>query len=180
MAESAFRPEMADQAHKLCLLGATDDELAEFFGINSATIYRWRKAHPDFADACRAGKREADSEVASSLFKRARGYSYNAEKVVTDRVTKITAAVPYEAHMPPDTLACIFWLKNRQPDKWHDVRQTEIGRPGDFSTLSDAELRAKLAEEAAALGYGEMADSLRKGVKMIDVTPEIIEAAVEE
>ncbi len=28
--------------------------------------------------------------------------------------------VPTIKHYPPDTTACIFWLKNRQRDKWRD------------------------------------------------------------
>jgi hypothetical protein len=29
------------------------------------------------------------------------------------------------AHVPPDTTACIFWLKNRDPQHWRDVQQME-------------------------------------------------------
>ena len=27
-------------------------------------------------------------------------------------------------HFPPDPTSMIFWLKNRQPDKWRDKRET--------------------------------------------------------
>jgi hypothetical protein len=28
--------------------------------------------------------------------------------------------VPYVEYVPPDTTACIFWLKNRRKDLWRD------------------------------------------------------------
>lgn len=36
--------------------------------------------------------------------------------VLVKRVTK---------HMPGDTTAQIFWLKNRKPDDWRDVKRTD-------------------------------------------------------
>jgi len=35
---SGYREEFAEQARKLCRLGATDKELADFFGVDEATI----------------------------------------------------------------------------------------------------------------------------------------------
>ena len=32
-------------------------------------------------------------------------------------------------HVPPDTTACIFWLKNRRKDEWRD-RQEHTGADG--------------------------------------------------
>jgi hypothetical protein len=29
-------------------------------------------------------------------------------------------------HVSPDVTACIFWLRNRQPDKWRDRKQREL------------------------------------------------------
>lgn len=179
MTVTSYRPEMAVQAFKLCLGGFTDERLADFFEVDVRTIYRWKKEHRDFAEAVESGKGPADAEVAHSLYRRANGYSYKAEKVVRDPTTKGYQPVEYEAHMPPDTIACIFWLKNRQPDKWRDVKQHEVGKPGDFSNLSDDELRARAADEAEALGYGDLAKKLRQNTPLIDVTPQI-EAVAEE
>jgi hypothetical protein len=33
--------------------------------------------------------------------------------------------VPYIKHVPPDVTAGIFWLKNRDPQHWHDVQNVE-------------------------------------------------------
>ncbi|SDY78195.1 hypothetical protein [Nitrosomonas sp. Nm33] len=35
---TSYRPEYAEQAYKLCLLGATDKQLAEFFNVVESTI----------------------------------------------------------------------------------------------------------------------------------------------
>jgi hypothetical protein len=32
---------------------------------------------------------------------------------------------PYIEHVPPDVTACIFWLKNRDPQNWRDSQQME-------------------------------------------------------
>ena len=33
--------------------------------------------------------------------------------------------IEYEERFPPDTTACIFWLKNRQNANWRDRRDVE-------------------------------------------------------
>jgi hypothetical protein len=32
---------------------------------------------------------------------------------------------PYVEHVPADVTACIFWLKNRDPQHWRDSQQME-------------------------------------------------------
>jgi hypothetical protein len=31
----------------------------------------------------------------------------------------------YIEHIPPDVTACLFWLKNRDPQHWRDSQQLE-------------------------------------------------------
>lgn len=119
-----YRPEFAEQALKLCRLGATDKELADFFGTTESTLNRWKKSHPEFCASLKAGKQVADAEVADKLFRRATGYSHDAVKIFNDEGTPLI--VPYTEHYPPDTTACIFWLKNRRPDLWRDKVQQEV------------------------------------------------------
>jgi hypothetical protein len=120
-----------DLAFKYCLLGATDEDLARFFEVDVATVERWKDAHPEFRGALKAGKDEADGNVASRLYSRAMGYSHQAVKIVADAKTGAEHTVPYTEHYPPDTTACIFWLKNRQKDKWRDkVEQEHTGKNG--------------------------------------------------
>ena len=51
-----------------------------------------------------------------SLFTRVTGYNHQAEKVFLYRGEPRT--VTYTAHVPPETRACMFWLRNRRPEDW--------------------------------------------------------------
>jgi hypothetical protein len=65
---SKYQPEFADQAAKLCMLGATDAALADFFKVSERTIERWRISEPEFCRALKRSKEMADSLVERSLF----------------------------------------------------------------------------------------------------------------
>lgn len=141
---SAYRPEYAEQAEKLCLLGATDVELADFFKVSINTIANWQRQHPDFLGAIKDAKKAADSRTERSLFHRANGYTFEGEKVFQFQ-GKVVRAKTRE-HVPPDTTACIFWLKNRRPDQWRD-KSEHVHRHEGVGGMSDAEL-----EHIAAAG----------------------------
>ena len=118
-----YKAEYTEQVFKLCLLGATDADLADFFEVSEKTINTWKDAHPEFLQSLKAGKGEADANVGERLYQRAMGYEHpdthisNYQGVITQ--TSITK------HYPPDTTACIFWLKNRQRDRWRDKQDHE-------------------------------------------------------
>lgn len=128
---SRYREEYAKQAHKLCLLGAIDKELADFFGVTEQTVNNWKRSHKEFFESLKKGKLLADAEVAGKLFSRATGYSHDAVKIVADAKTGAEHIVPFTEHYPPDTTACIFWLKNRQRDKWRDRVDSVVTGPND-------------------------------------------------
>ena len=69
--KSNYKPEYANQALKLCLLGATDKEMADFFGCSEQTLNKWKKDFPDFLESLKKGKNVADANVASKLYNRA-------------------------------------------------------------------------------------------------------------
>jgi hypothetical protein len=120
---TAFKPEFVEQAEKLTKLGATDREIGSFFGVDERTITRWKHDNPAFLSALKRGKDVADKLVEKSLFRRATGYSHDAVKIMQDE--GIPVIVPYVEHLPPDTTACIFWLKNRKPKEWRDKIELE-------------------------------------------------------
>lgn len=98
--------------------GLTDEQIAKNIGINRDTLYRWKKAYPDFSDALKRGKEVIDRQVENALLKRALGYTYDEvtfeDGVEVKRVRK---------QVVPDTTAQIFWLKNRKPEEWRDKRE---------------------------------------------------------
>lgn len=121
---SKYKEEYAEQAYKLCLLGATDKELADFFKVGEKTINNWKSKVPDFLQSLKAGKDQADAVVASKLYHRAIGYEHPEDKVFNNEGEPLV--VPTIKHYAPDTTACIFWLKNRQSAKWRDKTEQEI------------------------------------------------------
>lgn len=113
---SRFDQKFIKQAYQLSLLGLTDEEMANVFDISTATIYNWKNAHPEFLEAIKRGKEQADAKVAVSLFKRATGYSHKAVKIMQYEGSPVE--VDYIERYPPDTMACIYWLNNRQRKNW--------------------------------------------------------------
>lgn len=118
-----YKPEYAEQAEKLCKLGATDAELADFFGVSDRTIYRWQSKHDEFCQALKAGKDVADERVERSLYHKAVGYTFEAVKIFMPASAPAPVYAPYREHVPPDTTAMIFWLKNRRSDQWRDKHE---------------------------------------------------------
>lgn len=131
--ESAGRPttyksEYNEQVFKFCLLGATDKQIADFFGIAESTLNKWKNEHYEFSESIKRGKCVADANVASSLYSRAKGFVKNdCEKIFQNRGEIVRAK--YTEYFPPDTTAAIFWLKNRQQKSWRD-RQELTGMDG--------------------------------------------------
>jgi hypothetical protein len=139
---TAYKAEFAEQARKLCSLGATDIELADFFSVSSSTFYLWRNVHPEFSEAVTAGKYSADDRVERAFYNRAVGYTFESEKVFQHQGQIIRAET--REHVPPDAGAALNWLKNRRPDKWRDKQvvehdgKVEIGADAAFGDLVGA------------------------------------------
>lgn len=129
-----YRAEFASRAHALCRFGAIDADLAEVFGVSEATINRWKKSHPEFKAALDAGKPFANELVERALFESAIGWSHRAVKIMA--VSDGSGAgsrieeVEYTERFPPNVTAQIFFLKNRDPERWRDkqINEIEVGR----------------------------------------------------
>ena len=112
-------------------------------GIGLSTYYRWQQEHGELREAIKKGKAPVDIEVENALLKRALGYSY--DEVIKDAEptgkTDDNGKPIYKTHIrtitkyvAPDTLAQIFWLKNRRPDRWRD-KPVEIEDNGTMDKL---------------------------------------------
>lgn len=113
---SSYRPEYCKLAHNYCLLGATKAQLAQFFEVTSRTIDNWLATIPEFRDEVQRGRNIADAKVADSLYRRAVGYEHEVEGVF-GRPGQMRV-VRYKKCHPPQTEACIHWLRNRRPQDW--------------------------------------------------------------
>lgn len=159
---SEYLEAYAEQARKLCLLGATNEDLAKFFEVSTVTIGKWMKAHPAFVTAIKNGRETADAHVAERLYTRATGFV--APDTHVSVIEKEVVLTPIDKHYPPDTTAAIFWLKNRQREKWKDVHRVEnTGANGEplippsFSVSFDATPADKPAESDEPSGEPDKA-----------------------
>ena len=118
-----YLQEYNEQAYKLCLLGAIDTEMSDFFGVSEVTINAWKQKHPEFLKSINQAKTISDERVVRSLYERATGYSHPEDKIFNDNGNPLV--VPTEKHYPPDATSCIFWLKNRDPSNWRDKQDHE-------------------------------------------------------
>lgn len=113
-----YKKEFCIQAEKLCKKGFIDTEIADFFEVALSTLNKWKLDHVEFSESLRSGKRYSDEDVVNSLYGRALGHEIvEVKEEVSSQGTKTTTTTKQIAG---DTTAQIFWLKNRQPDKWRN------------------------------------------------------------
>lgn len=137
------------QVRKLAGYNLTDVEIADVLGICERTLNNYKK-DPGFLAALKRGKVQADSRVIESLYKRATGYKFlekTIEGIMGPGGTRLTAMQKVKTvvkHVEPNVAACIFWLKNRRPQDWREMKEG-AGVPGD-AVLSPAQERAIIAD----------------------------------
>lgn len=136
-----YLSEFCETGYKQCLLGSTDKQLAEFFGISLSTLYIWKNKYPDFSESLRLGKEIADSKVAYSIYQRAIGMTIPDFHIsIFHGEVKIT---PIEKYLPPDVSACIFWLKNRQKEKWNNTPDKNNNNLTAFNIVINEEIKCE-------------------------------------
>jgi hypothetical protein len=127
---SKFERRWLPQVRKLAGWGATEERIAEFFGVCIATITNWKRDYPEFLAALKAGKDEADERVVQGLYERAVGYSHKDTDIravsLGQGMGSQIVQTPIVKYYPPDPTAAIFWLKNRRPKDWRDKVQHEV------------------------------------------------------
>lgn len=125
----SYKADYAKQAAKLAQLGATDQEMADFFEVDVRTVHRWKHDHEAFCHALKAGKEIADERVERSLYQRAVGYEQDEVKIFMPAGADAPVYAAFRAKIAPDTTAAIFWLKNRRSQEWRDIKATELSGP---------------------------------------------------
>jgi hypothetical protein len=116
--------------------GATDREIATALGVAESTLHYWRAQHLEFSEALKVGKAPCDDRVEASLYHRATGYTFESEKIFNYQGEVVRAKII--EHVPPETTAAIFWLKNRRKETWRDKQ--EIDHTIDLSNMTDEQL----------------------------------------
>ena len=113
--------------------GLTEEQIAHNMGITRETLRVWKNKFPAISSALKKGKEVVDIEVENALLKKAMGYNVEVKKTFKVRIVdydqdtgkkimereELQTGVD-EVHIPADTTAQIFWLKNRRPEIWRD------------------------------------------------------------
>ena len=119
--------------------GLTDEQIAHNCGINTATLYDWKKKYPEISESLKRGKEVVDIEVENALLKRAKGYEYLEEKVEIEElpggIIKSRKVVQTIKQVAPDVGAAAFWLKNRRGDIWRDRPADSDDNAGQIENL---------------------------------------------
>lgn len=118
--------------------GMIEADMMKNLGVSKDTFYLWKKEKPEFYDALQRGKEVADALVESALFKSALGYEVEevteeptvvrayGDIVYDDEgnpVTKLVVTKRVTKQVAPAVAAQIFWMKNRQPERWRDKQE---------------------------------------------------------
>lgn len=120
---SRFKSLNTDQVRRMFLIGLTDEEICHILKISHTTLWNWCFDEPGFMDSIKGWKDAADVRVEKSLFKKAKGFYQEEEQVFHHQgvISKTTVMKYY----PPDTMACMYWLNNRQRLNWKQKPEAE-------------------------------------------------------
>lgn len=102
--------------------GLTDEQIAHNMGIAYSTLRKWRDDFPTISAALKRGKEVVDRMVENALLKKALGYEYEEVKKKYENGVLVERIVTRK-EVVPDTIAQLFWLKNRKPDMWRNKQE---------------------------------------------------------
>ena len=109
--------------------GLTFEEIATNMGVQRPTINRWKGRNQPLREALANNRDSMDRKVENALVKNALGYKYTETKTVVEVQldgTRLQKIEKFERYAKPDSIAMLFFLKNRKPDTWRDNQQLDI------------------------------------------------------
>lgn len=143
----------------------TDAEMAKEMHISPSTYYEWLKKYPEMSEAVTRARTGADARavnesVERSLLETALGGVRVLKKPMKLKSTSFDARgrrvekekIVYadeEVYIQPNVKAQIFWLTNREPERWRNKVEAAIV---DDNTVNYV-FREATSEEAA--GYAD-------------------------
>ena len=131
-------------ARSLARRGLTVEEIANEMNVARSTFHKWVAENAELSDALNEGRGIADAKVEASLYRRALGYTLTEKKTVAgagkDGTQQAARIEIVEKEVPPDTTACIFWLKNRQPQLWREQQTVNLNTPDEQAKKEVAQL----------------------------------------
>jgi hypothetical protein len=95
---SNYSPVILPVVRACATFGATREEIANYLGVSIRCFYSWQLEHEELKQALKRGAEASDERMEDSL---------------------------YRSGLAGNVTAMIFWLKNRQPDRWRDVQHID-------------------------------------------------------
>ncbi len=138
--KSAYHPGFDRRATDYCMLGATNEELAQLFGVSVSANQKWLVARPSFARAVRKGREEADARVARSMFRAATGLKLKEVRTRLGENGQVLEKTETIKEQAPNVNAGTLWLTNRRSDRWRDRQGGgcwRLVRPGGAGERGD-------------------------------------------
>lgn len=115
--------------------GLTYEQIAHNMGIGLTTLKEWRQKEPTIQATLKKGREVVDYEVENALYKKCLGYNallkktfklkrveYNPDGKKIKEYEELVDGYD-EVHIPADTTAQIFWLKNRRKEQWREKQE---------------------------------------------------------
>lgn len=128
--KTLYNDEMPYLAQMWARYGLTDEQIWHNLGIGKDSFYSFIKLYPEFSDAIKEGRKPVNYEVENSLLKKANGYEVTEEVIEYEPdengKPQIKSKRIITKHIAPDTGAAVFWLTNRDKDRWKQTRHLDV------------------------------------------------------
>ena len=119
-----YNEDKVKEAYELsAMFGATEKQLAVYWGVSLPTIALWKNTHEDFALALQQGKLKADIEVAKALYRNAVGFEYEEEVAFNNKGVILKTML--RKQRLPDAWSEVKWLGLRQ-ELWRETSRVEV------------------------------------------------------
>lgn len=149
--------------------GLTDEQIAHNMGVAYSTLRLWKDKHSAISAALKKSKEVVDTEVENALYKKALGYNAEIKKTFKIKCVdydpdtgkrireyeELQIGID-EVHVPADTTAQIYWLKNRKPEQWRDRQDVEVNAQTlelVTNVLSEVKKQADLINKAGDANF---------------------------
>lgn len=129
--------------------GLTDEQIAHNIGISSKTLREWKNKFSAICAALKKGKAVADYQVENALYRSAMGYDVEEWEEKIDSAG-VVHKLYKQRHIPANSTAQIFWLKNRKPEMWRDkpVEKVEKYEDDGLSTALAESVDEKMQDDS--------------------------------
>ena len=100
--------------------GYNTSGIAKALGIGDSTLREWLLEYPELKQAYMRGLPDATLMVEDALYRRAIGFEYEEETIECGIIDgkEVNVVKTQKKKALPDVKACIYWLNNRNRERW--------------------------------------------------------------